>query len=104
VAVGRDGYEPPAEYQKGIYHEKHLGAVVMICFLRDMLKLAAHHFENQNAVRDHHLTPEEEEAFQSWQCCVVCKTTFSSGTGKFRDHCHGTGRFRGPLSWGATPR
>jgi len=42
------------------------------------------------------LTPEECERFASATHCHVCDRSFEAGDIRVRDHCHLTGRFRGP--------
>jgi len=42
------------------------------------------------------LTQEEEEHFQSTSTCWICETQVPKGPDKVRDHCHITGKYRGP--------
>jgi hypothetical protein len=42
------------------------------------------------------LTPEEEVAFQEAAECYFCRGPFTKKDYKVRDHCHVTGKFRGP--------
>ncbi|XP_070171333.1 uncharacterized protein [Polyergus mexicanus] len=42
------------------------------------------------------LTPDEWERFVSATRCSVCERPFESGDARVRDHCHLTGRYRGP--------
>ncbi|XP_020298282.1 uncharacterized protein LOC109862613, partial [Pseudomyrmex gracilis] len=42
------------------------------------------------------LTPAEFERFTNAECCNVCERPFERDDTKVRDHCHLTGRFRGP--------
>ena len=38
---------------------------------------------------------EEEDLFQKSNNCWICKKFSNDNEDKFRDHCHGTGIFRG---------
>ena len=38
---------------------------------------------------------EEEEQFQSSNCCWICEKRVNNDNEKVRDHCHITGKFRG---------
>jgi len=42
------------------------------------------------------LTPNERERFASATRCYVCERPFKADDARVRDHCHLTGRFRGP--------
>ncbi|XP_020297152.1 uncharacterized protein LOC109861765 [Pseudomyrmex gracilis] len=42
------------------------------------------------------LTPAELERFRNVKCCHVCEQPFERDDMRVRDHCHLTGRFRGP--------
>ncbi|XP_070169720.1 uncharacterized protein [Polyergus mexicanus] len=42
------------------------------------------------------LTPDEWERFVNATRCSVCERPFESGDARVRDHCHLTGRYRGP--------
>ncbi|XP_067205371.1 uncharacterized protein [Linepithema humile] len=42
------------------------------------------------------LTPEESEKFRSTATCHVCEKPFTPDDTRVRDHCHLTGRYRGP--------
>ena len=39
---------------------------------------------------------EEEEEFQSSNMCWKCEELIENDAEKVRDHCHITGKFRGP--------
>ncbi|KAL6416544.1 hypothetical protein ACFW04_013376 [Cataglyphis niger] len=42
------------------------------------------------------LTADEQERFRDATNCHVCEKPFESGDARVRDHCHLTGRYRGP--------
>jgi len=42
------------------------------------------------------LTPEEWEKFHSATQCHICEKPFAEDDTRVRDHCHLTGRYRGP--------
>ncbi|XP_025264481.1 uncharacterized protein LOC112637930 [Camponotus floridanus] len=42
------------------------------------------------------LTPDEREIFASASRCYACERPFETDDARVRDHCHLTGRFRGP--------
>ncbi|KAL6416835.1 hypothetical protein ACFW04_013141 [Cataglyphis niger] len=42
------------------------------------------------------LTADEQERFRDVTNCHVCEKPFESGDARVRDHCHLTGRYRGP--------
>ena len=49
------------------------------------------HF-NKNLI----MTEEEEQQFESSNTCWICETLIDDDSEKVRDHCHITGKFRGP--------
>ncbi|XP_070170724.1 uncharacterized protein [Polyergus mexicanus] len=42
------------------------------------------------------LTSDEWERFVNATCCSICEKPFELGDARVRDHCHLTGRYRGP--------
>ena len=42
---------------------------------------------------------EEEEQFQSSNTCWICEKLIDDDDEKVRDHCHVTGKVRGPAHW-----
>lgn len=42
-----------------------------------------------------HMTPEDEDTFETATHCFICCNVFNSTSGKVRDHCHISGKFRG---------
>ena len=52
-------------------------------------KVIKKHF-NKNLIMS-----EEEEQFQSSNCCWICEKRVNNDNEKVRDHCHITGKFRG---------
>ena len=42
---------------------------------------------------------EEEEEFQSSNTSWICEKLIDDENEKVRDHCHVTGKFRGPAHW-----
>ena len=42
---------------------------------------------------------EEEGQFQSSNTCWICVKDTDDDDEKVRDHCHITGKFRGPVLW-----
>ena len=45
------------------------------------------------------MSEKEQEQFQSNNICWICKKLIDDDDEKVRDHCHGTGRFRGAVHW-----
>ena len=41
------------------------------------------------------LSEKNEERFQSSNKCWICDKLFDVGGNRVRDHCHGTGKYRG---------
>ena len=41
------------------------------------------------------MSEEEENLFQKSNNCWICKKFINDDEEKVRDHCHGTGKFRG---------
>ena len=56
-------------------------------------KVMKKHF-NKNVIMT-----EEEEQFQSSNICWICEKLTNDSNEKVRDHCHVTGKFRGPAQW-----
>ena len=54
-------------------------------------KVMNKHF-NKNLI----MSEEEEEEFQSSNMCWICEKLIENDDEKVRDHCHITGKFRGP--------
>ena len=57
-------------------------------------KIRNKHF-NKNSI----MSEEEEHLFQQGNSCWICKKFIDNDEGKVRDHCHITGKFRGPAHW-----
>jgi hypothetical protein len=49
-----------------------------------------------NDIKPMELTTEEEEAYEEASECYFCKGSFNKEDYKVRDHCHITGKYRGP--------
>ena len=45
------------------------------------------------------MSEEEEYLFQQSNSCWICKKLVNLDDEKVRDHCHITGKFRGPEHW-----
>ena len=45
------------------------------------------------------MSEKEEEEFQSNNICWICEKLIDDEDEKVRDHCHVTGKFRGPAHW-----
>ena len=43
------------------------------------------------------MSEEKEEQFQSSNICWICGKLIDADNKKVRDHCHVTGKFRGPV-------
>jgi hypothetical protein len=62
------------------------------------LRIAVLHHARQNAHPEMVVSPMswlEKEKYRRAQCCYVRHCRFKEGRDKVRDHCHGTGRYRG---------
>jgi hypothetical protein len=62
------------------------------------LKIAVLHHARQNAHPEmvvSQMSWLEKERYRRAQCCYVRHSRFKEGRNKVRDHCHGTGRYRG---------
>ena len=57
-------------------------------------KIIKKHFD-KNLV----MCAEDEERSQLSKNCWICNKSFDSGDNKVRDHCHVTGKYRGPAYW-----
>ena len=55
-------------------------------------------YEHQKMV----ISEEEQQEFESSMTCHICKNAFSNKDRKVRDHCHRTGKYRGPAHVNAT--
>ena len=45
------------------------------------------------------MSEEEEHLFQKSNNCWICKKLIDNDEEKVRDHCHGTGKFKGAAHW-----
>ena len=80
---------------KSGYYESNLGYDNVVWFVKEVIKLEnkkAFYFKNTN--NDIIMTKEDEEDFENNNICRFCEKEISSD--KVRDHCHLTGRYRGP--------
>ena len=69
--------------------------IVLIGFVEEVIKLEnkmAFYFKNTK--KDIIMTDEEEEDYRNNNVCRFCEKIFESD--KVRDHCHLTGKYRGP--------
>ena len=57
-------------------------------------KVMNKHF-NKNLI----ISEEEEHLLQQSNSCRICKILVDNDEEKVRDHCHITGKFRGPVHW-----
>ena len=45
------------------------------------------------------MSEKDKQIFQSSNKCWICDKLFDVGDNKVRDHCHITGKYRGPAHW-----
>ena len=57
-------------------------------------KMKNKHF-NKNLI----MTEEEQNLFQESKSCWICEKLIDNDEEKVRDHCHISGKFRGPAHW-----
>ncbi|XP_050454340.1 uncharacterized protein LOC126853010 [Cataglyphis hispanica] len=78
-------------------YRSHRGDDCVSWFVRELrdLALRARDFLNTIAPMTP-LTANEQERFLSATSCHVCEKPFESEDARVRDHCHSTGRYRGP--------
>ena len=77
------------------YYESHLGYDNVDWFVKEVIKLEnkmAFYFKNTK--KDIIMTKEKEEDFKNNNICRFCEKKIVSD--KVRDHCHLTGKYRGP--------
>ena len=93
-----DGYHIESELE-GIlesgYHKSPLGYNNVDWFVDEVIKLESKmvlYFKNTK--KDMVLTEENEEDYRNNNICRFCEKNIESD--KVRDHCHLTGRYRGP--------
>lgn len=67
-------------------------------FLSQLESMAKDQFDRNNMTRRQMIiTPQQQQDFRACKSCPRCKNNFSDKLYKVRDHCHITGRYRGPL-------
>ena len=54
---------------------------------------------NTHFIKNLIMSEEEEHLFQQSNSCWICKKLIDNDEEKVRDHCHGTGKFRGAAHW-----
>ena len=77
------------------YHKSPLGYDIVDWFVDEVIKLEnkmAFYFKNTK--KDIIMTEEDEEHYKNINTCRFCEKNIESD--KFRDHCHLTGKYRGP--------
>ena len=80
---------------KSGYHESRLGYNNVDWFVDEVIRLEnkmAFYFKNTK--KDIVMTEEDEEDYRNVNVCRFCEKEILSD--KFRDHCHLTGKYRGP--------
>ena len=80
---------------KGEYYKSPLGYINVDWFDDEVIKLEnkmAFYFKNTK--KDVIMTQEDEEGFKNNNICQFCEKNIESD--KVRDHCHLTGKYRGP--------
>ena len=80
---------------KSEYHQSPLGYDNVDWFVNEIIKLEnkmAFYFKNTN--KDIIMTDEDYEAYKNINICRFCEKNIESD--KVRDHCHLTGKYRGP--------
>ena len=93
-----NGYHIVSELEdvlKSDYYKSPLGYDNVDWFVDEIIKLEnkmAFYFKNTN--KDIIMTEENEEDFRNDNVCRFCEKEISSD--KIRDHCHLTGKYRGP--------
>ena len=45
------------------------------------------------------MNEEQNEEFERSNICWICGGSIDIGDNKVRDHCHVTGKYRGPAHW-----
>ncbi|KAL6417975.1 hypothetical protein ACFW04_011111 [Cataglyphis niger] len=75
----------------------HRGENCVSRFVLELRDLALHARDVLNVIAPMTpLTADERERFRDATNCHVCERPFESGNARVRDHCHLTGRYRGP--------
>ena len=93
-----NGYQIISELEdvlKSEYHQSSLGYDNVDWFLDEVIKLEnkmTFYFKNAN--KDIIMTDEDEEDYRNNDICRFCEKIIESD--KVRDHCHLTGKYRGP--------
>ena len=93
-----NGYHIVSELEyvlKSEYYKSPLGYDNVDWFVNEIIKLEnkmAFYFKSTN--KDIIMTPEDEEDFINNNICQFCEKNIESD--KVRDHCHLTGKYRGP--------
>ena len=94
-----NGYHIVSELEdvlKSDYYKSPLGCDNVDWFVDEIIKLEnkmAFYFKNTN--KDIMMTEENEEDFRNDNICRFCEKNIDSD--KVRDHCHLTGKYRGPV-------
>ena len=93
-----NGYHTESELEDVLnsdYYKSPLGYNNVDWFVDEVLKLEikmAFYFKNTK--KDINMTEEDEEDYRNNNTCRFCEKFIESG--KVRDHCHLTGKYRGP--------
>ena len=67
-------------------------------FLSELEHMVHDQFQQDNMTRKQMIiTPREQHEFNRCEACPKCKRVFTDKIRKVRDHCHITGKYRGPL-------
>jgi hypothetical protein len=82
-----DRYTKPPVIYRGSDASKH--------FLESLLQEEEYIREILDHIEPLHMTNEDEIAFQNSKQCFICGEEFSMISGKVRDHCHISGKYRG---------
>ncbi|KAL6418932.1 hypothetical protein ACFW04_011683 [Cataglyphis niger] len=78
-------------------YRSHRGENCVSWFVLELRDLALRARDVLNAIAPMTpLTADEQERFRDVTNCHVCEKPFESGDTRVRDHCHLTGRYRGP--------
>ncbi|XP_054008688.1 uncharacterized protein LOC128892337 [Hylaeus anthracinus] len=78
-------------------YQCHRDANCVSWFVKELKNLA--HFVKlilSNNIQMDDITSEQQEAFRNATHCHICEKPFGENDTRVRDHCHLTGRYRGP--------
>ena len=91
-------YYVQCSYDNALSAYRSYRGVNCVAWFAERLEDLAHRVKGilSNNVSMANLTPDEREKFSSATHCHICEKPFDQDDTRVRDHCHLTGRYRGP--------